>query len=176
MPFRRGGSFRRRRSGFGLRPVNSMKNTVYVEASVGTTIATSTICNAVDSAVLATATEVERGCNIKAIWCSIDFCGLAATGVLQSTTVYLMKNPGANLTPPLPRSEGTSNEKKFIFKTWNQMTMRNQDGNPPYHWEGWVKIPRQYQRFGSNDTLSINTACTNAAGHFSGSFIYKWFK
>ncbi len=86
-----------------------------------------------------------------------------------------MKNPGNNLTSPTPRTEGSSNEKKFIFKTWNYMTMRNQDGNPPYHWEGWVKIPKRYQRFGADDNLIITTACTNAAAHFSCMALYKWY-
>ncbi len=176
MPFRRRGSFGRGRSGFGLRPVNSTKNIVYVETSIGTAITTFIFANAVDSAALAAPADMERSGTIKNVWISLDFCGLAGSGVQQTTTVYLIKNVGANLTPPTPRTEGSSNEKKFIFKEWNQMTMRNQDGNPPYHWEGWVKIPRQYQRMGANDNLSISFACTNAAGHFSAQFIYKWFK
>ncbi len=102
-------------------------------------------------------------------------CGLAGTGVLQTCTAFMMKNPGNNLTSPTPRTEGSSNEKKFIFKTWNYMTMRNQDGNPPYHWEGWIKIPKRYQRFGADDNLIITTACTTAAAHFSVMALYKWY-
>ncbi len=86
-----------------------------------------------------------------------------------------MKNPGANLTTPTPRTEGSSNEKKFIIKTWNYMTMRNQDGNPPYHFEGWLKIPQRYQRMGAADQWVIVTVCTNAAAHFTLQAIYKWF-
>jgi len=153
-----------------------MKNARYLESSTGTTLVSLTLINAVDSATLAAGADVERGCTVNNVWISLDFCGLAATGVLQSTTVYLMKNPGTNLTPPAPRTEGTSNEKKFIFKTWNQMTMRNQDGNPPYHWEGWVKIPKQYRRFGSNDQLVMVAATTTAAGHLSVLALYKWYK
>ncbi len=175
MPYRRRGSFGRGR-GFGLRPVNSMKNVVYLEGSSGTTIQTTILANAVDNAGLAAGADVERGCSIKNIWISLDFCGLAATGVQQTTRVYLLKNPGANLTPPTPGTEGTSNEKKFIFKSWHQMTMRNQDGNPPYHWEGWVKVPKLYQRMGSNDNISLSVATTNAAGHISAQFLYKWYK
>ncbi len=168
---RRGGN---RRSSLG-NIVNSTKNVVYIEDAIGTTKTNQILINAVDAATLASSIEVTRGCNIKAVWVSLDFCGLAATGVLQSTTVYLMKNPGANLTTPTPRSEGTSNEKKFIFKTWNQMTMRNQDGNPPYHWEGWIKIPKRYQRFGAADQLVMTFVCTTAAGHFSVMALYKWY-
>ncbi len=114
-----------------------------------------TVASAVDAPTTASAISVERGSTIKAIYLSLDICGLAATGVLQTTSVYMVKNPGTNLTLPAPRTEGTSNEKKFIFKTWNYMTMRNQDGNPPYHWEGWIKIPKRYQRMGTNDEIQM---------------------
>ncbi len=174
MPFKRRDSYGRNR-GLALRPVNSNKNVFYVETSIGTTIVTSAIANAVDAASLATTSEVTRGCSIKSIWISLDFCRLAATGVQQTCTVYLMKNPGNNLTPPNPRSEGSSNEKKFIIKTWNYMTMRNQDGNPPFHWEGWIKIPQRFQRMGASDEWEISSICTTAAGHLSLQAIYKWY-
>ncbi len=118
-------------------------------------------------------TDCHRGGTIKAIWCAIDFCGLAATGALQRTMANLMKNPGANLTEPGTFAVGTSNEKKFVIKQWTQMTMRNQDGNPPYHWEGWVKIPKRYQRMGTDDTWTITTGTTNDTGHGAFTVIYK---
>ncbi len=175
MAFRRRGSYRRN-SGMGLRPVDSMKNVVYLEASTGTAATENIIALAVDTPTTAVANAVQRGSVIKNVWISLDVCGLAATGVLQTTTMYLFKNPGSNLTAPIPRTEGTSNEKKHIFKTWNAMTMRNQDGNVPYHWEGWVKIPKRFQRFGTDDRLAIITATTTAAGHSTFNFIYKWFR
>ncbi len=166
----------RRRSGFGLRPVKSTKNVVYVENSTGTTQVNLVISNAIDTPVIGTNNAVARSCTIKAVWLSIDVCGLAATGVLQTTSFYLMQNVGANLTPPVPRTEGTSNEKRFIFKSWNAMTMRNQDGNVPYHWEGWIKVPKRYQRQAQDDQLTIVAATTTAAGHLSFQAIYKWFE
>ncbi len=173
--FRRSGSRGGFRRALSLRPVDSIKNVRYLEASIGTTIVNHVISNAVDNPVTSVTNDVKRGCTIKAIWLSFDICGLAGTGVQQTTTVYMMKNPGANLTPPNPRTEGSSNEKKFIFKEWNYMTMRNQDGNPPYHWEGWIKIPRRYQRQGTADQISLHWLCTNAAGHITIQSIYKWY-
>ncbi len=167
--------FTRRRNSLALRPVNSNKNVVYLESSIGTSRVDNRLVTTVDSPTLADLDAVQRGCSIKAIYISIDMCGLAGTGVLQTCTAYLMKNPGNNLTSPTPRTEGGSNEKKFIFKTWNYMTMRNQDGNPPYHWEGWIKIPKRYQRFGADDNLIITTASTTAAGHLSLMALYKWY-
>ncbi len=109
------------------------------------------------------------------MWIALDFCGLAATGVLQVTGAYLFKNTGANLTPPSPFAVGTSNEKRWVIKEWSAMTMRNQDGNVPYHWEGWVKIPKTHQRMATDDTWSIHLITDTAAGHFDVKFIYKWY-
>ncbi len=102
-------------------------------SSTGTTTQSTLIAKAVNSPVSTVVNDVSQGCIIKAVWLSFDVCGLAATGVLQRTVMYLMKNPGANLTAPSPFSVGSSNEKKFVFKQWQAMTMRNQDGNVPYH-------------------------------------------
>ncbi len=153
-----------------------MKNVVDGTASTGTTLTGVLIAKAVNSPLSTVATDTSQGCIIKAIWCSFDVCGLAATGVLQRTSVYLLKNPGNNLTDPGGFSVGTSNEKKFIFRQWQFMTMRNQDGNPPFHWEGWIKIPKRYQRMGTDDTFKLNAETTTAAGHLSAQFIYKWYR
>ncbi len=91
--------------------------------------------------------------------------------------LYLMKNPGDNLTPPSPISVGSSNEKKFVFKQWRFMVMRNQDGNTPFHWEGWIRIPKRYQRMGTDDTFHFADVVTSGVtGHLSGLFIYKWYR
>ncbi len=121
--------------------------------------------------------DVQNGCIIKAVWLSLDGCGLGGTGVLNNQSFYLMKNPGDNLTPPGPFSVGTSNEKKFIFRQWSFMIMRNQDGNTPFHWEGWIKIPKRYQRMGVDDTLNLVVANTSGVtGHFKLEAIYKWYR
>ncbi len=178
MPFRQRGFSRRRRSN-NLRPVDSNKNIVFL---TGSTVTASNniiiIALTVDNALLATATQVERGCTINNVWMSLDVCGLNATGINNQIAMYIMKDPGTNLTPPLASTEGTSNEKKFIFWERQAMVMRNQDGNNPYHWEGWIKIPKVYRRFGADDRLLLlirNTTPTST-GHFTCQFIYKWYK
>ncbi len=85
-----------------------------------------------------------------------------------------MKNPGDNLTEPSCFAVGSSNEKKFVFRQWQFMTMRNQDGNTPVHWEGWVPVPKLYQRMGTDDLFTFSFMTDSAAGHYSGQFIYKW--
>ncbi len=166
-----------RRRNFGPRPViNSIKNIVDIEFSIGTSIQNGLIAKATNTPLSTVNSDVSNGCIIKAVWCSIDVCGLAATGVLQRTGIYIIKNPGDNLTEPGPLAVGTSNEKKFVFKQWQFMTMRNQDGNNPNHVEGWLRIPKRYQRMGTDDTLRFIVATTTAAGHLSAQFIYKWYR
>ncbi len=176
MPFRRGGSYRKR--SFGPRPViNSIKN---VHIAAGGTTAANLVVNfakAVTSPSPTVSNDVSHGCIIKAVHITINGCGLGGTGVLNNMNIYLFKNPGANLTPPLPTSVGTSNEKKFVIRQWQFMIMRNQDGNLPYHWEGWIKIPKRYQRMGTDDTWSLNIANTaGVTGHHSMQAIYKWYR
>ncbi len=159
-----------------VRPViRSNKNIVEMLESV--TVANSVVPIAItkDTALNTVKTDVERGCLLKAVHIVFDVCGLAGSGALQRTQVYFMKNPGANLTPPGVFTVGSSNEKKFVFKMWSFMTMRNQDGNPPFHVEEWVKIPKRYQRMGADDTLELVVACDTLTGHFSGQVIYKWY-
>ncbi len=174
MPYRRRG-FSGIRS-LRLRPVNSNKNVVEIAGATGTTLGAVNLSKALDNPLLAGGDNVGRGSTIKAIYLSFDVCGLAATGVRQITNLYLIKNPGTNLTLPGAFTVGTSNEKKFVFRQWSFQTMRNQDGNPPFHFEGWIKIPRHYTRQGADDLIVLAFQTDTAAGHVSGQCIYKWYQ
>ncbi len=155
-----------------------MKNQVHTAGGTTTTLLQTDIAVAQDSASVAVPQDVERGCTINNIWYSVDFCGLAASGLNNDITAYIWKNPGNNLTAPGPGTYGTSNEKKFIFKNFHAMVMRNQDGNAPVHWEGWLKVPKQYRRMGTADKIEfvVANSISGGTGHFSVNFIYKWFK
>ncbi len=153
--------------------INTEKHVVEDSVAVTTTNVEKILAKAVTAPSNTVDTDCHRGGHIKAIWLSLNFCGLATSGVLQDIAVYLIKNPGANLTPPGVFAVGTSNEKKFVIKQWFAMTMRNQDGNPPYHWEGWIKIPKLYQRMGTDDTWVLVYGANTSTGHGSHQCIYK---
>ncbi len=169
MPYRRGGFSRKLR----MLTVNTEKHIVDASISVTTSNVRTIIAKAVTAPSNTVDTDCHRGGHIKAFWISIDFCGLATSGALQKQMCYLIKNPGANLTPPGTFAVGTSNEKKFVFKMWTAMTMRNQDGNPPYHWEGWVKVPKLYQRMGTDDIFELVIGADGGTGHAVYNVIYK---
>ncbi len=168
----------RRRRSYGPRPVvTSIKNMGNFQGATSGTRVSDNIAKAVTSPSPTVSTDVSHGCLIKAIWLSIDLCGTAASGVANDSFAYLIKNPGANLTAPDPRSVGTSNEKKFVIRFWKSMTMRNQDGNNPYHWEGWIVIPKRYHRMGTDDLWTfVSQNSVSGTGLMSVEFIYKWYR
>ncbi len=167
-----------RRRSFGIRPIiTSIKNQVIIAIGTTGTKSVQLLVKAVNSPDNTVSTDVSHGCLVKAIWISMNGCGLGGTGVLNNMAIYLIKNPGDNLTEPGGFAWGTSNEKKFIFRSWFFMIMRNQDGNTPFHWEGWIKVPKRYQRMGVDDTFQLVVGNTAAlTGHFSCEAIYKWYR
>ncbi len=154
--------------------IQSLKNDAIVVDTTGTALRAMILAKAVDNPATTVSSDTKNGCIIKAIWLSIDMCGLAATGVQQTTGLYMFKNSGANLTAPSAFTIGNSNEKRFVLRSWHQMTMRNQDGNAPYHWEGWVRIPKPHQRMATDDLITLQYQTDSAAGHVSVHFIYKY--
>ncbi len=169
--YRRG--FGRSRRAQSLNVINSEKHIVDITEGLTTTNSVSLIAKAVTAPSNTIDTDCHRGGVIKAIWISLDFCGLGNSGANNRILAYLIKNPGDNLTPPGVFSVGTSNEKKFVVKMWSYMAMRNQEGNPPYHWEGWLKLPKRYHRMGTDDTWSLVSGINNATGHLFANVIYK---
>ncbi len=173
MPARRGYQSR----GLNLRPVDSQKNVRNTLGGLSSTASFPVLANAVTNPDPTNNNDVSHGCTINTLWVSFDVCGIGGTGVLNTADIYIAKNPGANLTLPSPLLQSASDNKKFIFKTWRAMIMRNQDGNNPYHWEGWVKVPKRYRRMGINDQIVMAFECTSAlTGHFNLQAIYKWYR
>ncbi len=179
MPLGRRGSYgpQRRRGNFSVLVSNkNMPNSFTAAATGANTVVV--IAQSVDSAVNTGATEVERGCKIFRIWVELWVYSSAATtvGVTTGIDMYIIKNPGDNLTVPNPGSVGTSNEKKFVFKTFKGLIGARTEGTPPYTFRGWVKIPKIYQRMGADDKLQLVIRPTGLAALVCNNFIYKWFK
>ncbi len=179
MPFRQRGFFGRGRNR-GFRPViDSNKNVVssFTALPSGTKTSVS-IADAQDSATLAVTQDVERGCSIRAIWVEfwITATATAVDGVTNGVDLYLFKNPGQNLTSPIPGTVGSSNEKKHIFKIWKGIIGARSQGFQPYSWKGWIKVPKSYQRMGANDRWQMIIQTTGVAGLFCSNFVYKWYK
>ncbi len=153
--------------------VNTEKHDFIRIAAMTSTNVTVNLAKAVTAPSNTIDDDCHRGGHIKAMWLSIDMCGLGTSGALVRGSCYLIKNVGANLTPPGAFVVGTSNEKRFVIRHWHAMLMRNQDGNNPYHWEGWVKIPKIYQRMATDDIWQFVFATNTSTGHGTVQAIYK---
>ncbi len=179
MSFRRGG-FRQRNS--RKRSLGNIVDSIKNIGSVFTASATGvkTIVNvaiAKDSPVTANVTEVKRGSKIFRIWLEIWIYASAeaVAGITHGIDFYIYKDPGANLTPPIPGTTGSSNEKKFIFKTWKGLIGARTQGSAPYTWKGWIRIPKIYQRMGTDDRIDLVFQSTGVNAILCTNTIYKWF-
>ncbi len=135
------------------------------------------IAVAKDSPVTSTTSDVKRGSKIFKIWLEFWVYSSAelAVGVSNAVDLYIWKNPGNNLTPPTPTSQGSSNEKKYIFKSWKGLIGARTQGSQPYTWKGWIKIPRVYQRMGTDDTISLVSRAIGSNAVVCMIAVYKWY-
>ncbi len=174
MPGRYYGRRRMRSSLGGI--INSIKNDHnQVDGLVASTNVPITIAIAKDSPVNSISNDVKRGCLIKAVWIEFWYYGLSAGNTNDIIDIYLIKNPGNNLTLPNPGTVGTSNEKKFVFHEWKGLGGNKSLGGYPYQQRGrWFKIPKLYQRMGTDDRLML-VARTPTTGTLCSKFIYKWY-
>ncbi len=155
--------------------VNSIKNQPNaITAVVASTNLIQSLATADDTHSTATANSVLNGCKIYRIWLEFWYYGLSAGETNDIVDIYLIKNPGNNLTLPNPGTVGTSNEKKFVFKTWKGLAGLKSLGGMPYSWKGWIKIPKVYQRMGTDDRIVINVR-SPTTGNFCFTCTYKWF-
>ncbi len=150
----------------------------FFDTSASGTSASVIIAKAVTSPSPTVATDVSHGCKIFRVWVEmwISAGATVAEGVTTGVDAYIIKNPGNNLTNPAPGSVGTSNEKKFVFKTFKGLIASRKEGFPAYQWRGWVKIPKIYQRMATDDVLYFVHKPTGVQDLACLSFVYKWFR
>ncbi len=174
MPFGRYPVRRRPRTG-GIPLIHSTKNvvnqTLGVSASTNLVI---NLVNAIDTPVITNANNVLRSCTIKSVFLEFWYYGTAAGDTNNIFDMYVIKNPGNNLTVPDPGTVGTSNEKKYVFREWKGLAGNKALGGYPYNWKGRLRIPKPYQRFGQDDRLVL-VVRSATAGNFCHTTIYKWF-
>ncbi len=170
---------RRRTSGLRLRPIDSIKNVnPAITATVAANNSTIGIAVATDTGINAGVADVERGSHIFKIWCEFWISASAESAVGISTVVdaFIWKNPGNNLTFPNPGTIGTSNEKKYIFRVFKGLTGARTQGYPGYSFRGWIKVPKHYQRMGTDDRIEFIVRATGADTVTCSNFIYKWYR
>ncbi len=139
-----------------LRPVNRIKHVVDLQFAVALGVTQIvTLVSANDSPVLANTNEVETGSVVKSVFLSVEVVNTGTTGVLANCYFMIYKNPGGNLTFPLPNVIGGSDNKKYVFHQEMIMLQMVDNSNPRTLFKGVIRIPRHLQRMAPNDLIRI---------------------
>jgi len=146
-----------------LRPINRIKHVVDTSGtlSLGTELPTK-IIEAVDAPVLASVRQVVTGSKVHAVYLKIEVASDddIVGGAIPNVYLTVAKNPGGNLTLPAPNAVGSSDNKRFVIHQEMIMIQNvGRGGNARILFNGVIKIPKGYQRFGPNDTLVANVLC-----------------
>ncbi len=159
-----------------MRPViKSQKHIVQFPFAQTTTGTASVIqlITAVEISSKNTATEVEEGALVKAVFIELWLQNSANDG--HSIVTFSKR---ANLKSGQTFAEMAAlndfQEKKNILFIHEGLTSNDGVGNPIPVYNGWLKIPKSKQRFGLGDTLAITISnpSSNNLNH-CGKSIYK---
>ncbi len=168
------------RRALALRPVNSVKKVVDVEAAlVASTVSTVPIANSLSAVAWTDAADVNipQYSNMYGVYLSI-YCTLdgAPDASVPIIDWYISKNPGNNLTMPEPGATGGNDNRRWILHEGKGLLAFDTIGQPRLLFEGVVKIPKKMQRFSLDDTLDVRILSENHNGFFCLKSIYKFFR
>ena len=165
-----------------LRPVVSLKHIFDAATSAvgGDIVSTLVPIEAVREPNLLIPNTINQGSVVKSMYMRIE---VLATGLFNGVPrVYMavQKNPGNAHSTTNPNDVGVNDLKRFIIH--QEMTMVGEVGDSPFPrtmFQGVIKLPRGYQRFGYNDRLtvqfSLDAGETTGVVNVCGQFIYKEF-
>ncbi len=142
-----------------LHPVNRIKHVVDTSQTVAqaTTLAL-TLIEAKDAPVLGNTQEVITGASVYGIYLRLEAASNEAIdlGAIPNFYMAVYKNPGAELGTIIPNTVGANDKKRYVIH--QEMVMienKGQGSNPRIIFNGVIKIPRGYSRFGPNDRLTM---------------------
>jgi len=170
--------FRSRNRGLSLRPVNRIKHVIDQQGGIVAGSGTSALLiEASDTPTLAETDEVQTGSKVNGVYLKIECVRTTATsGVLGNVYLAVFKNPGGNLTLPVANAIGSSDDKRYIIHQEMIMLTQTANSNPRILFNGVIKIPRGYSRFGPNDKLTARILSPGVAINFCLQCHYKEFR
>jgi len=123
--------------------------TIAAGASGGTTVALAT-----DTPTLGVTSSVETGCKINGFYIRFEAASNEAisAGAIPNFYFILWKNPGGNITDPVPNAIGANDNKRFVVH--QEMTMienKGQGSNARTVFNGVIAVPKGMRRMGPND-------------------------
>ncbi len=159
-----------------LRPVHSIKHIVDIQGglAIGVLVKENLVI-AKDSPLTSVAPDVETGSTVNAIFLNIQVSA-TSTAALANVYMYVMKNPGNNITPVNANVIGTSDTRKFIIHQEMIMTEKNTTAIPRTLFKGVIRIPRGYRRFGIDDRLIVGLFAPGVTMDYCIQCIYKEYQ
>lgn len=147
------------RRSMALRPVNRIKHVVDNSFSLAAnTVLDVQLVTARDAPVLANPQEIVTGSKVYGIYLRVEVASdeVADVGAIPNVYMAVFKNPGDNLALIQANAVGANDNKRFVIH--QEMLMienTGRGGNPRVLFNGVIKIPRGFSRFGPNDRLEI---------------------
>lgn len=144
--------------GMAIRPVHRIKHVIDSSATVaGGATFSQVLVLSVDAPVLANTTQCETGSKVNGLYLRVEVASneTEVVGAIPNCYLTIAKNPGGNLTLPIPNAVGANDNKRFVFHQEMLMFENSKGGNPRTLFNGVIAIPKGYRRNGPNDQISI---------------------
>ncbi len=166
----------RNRMAFRMRPVNRIKHVFDKQSAItaGTTESTA-IVNTTDTPAIANTEEVETGSTVNAIYLKVEI-NATTSAALANAYMFVAKSPGNNLTLPAPNVVGASDNKRFVIHQEMVMLQQQDGSNPRTLFNGVIKIPRGYRRFGPDNALIFSILAPGVNLQYCIQVHYKEFR
>ncbi len=159
-----------------LHPVNSLKHVVDIQGGlIVDTKVNNTLVSADDAPTQAAVTKVMTMATVGSIFLNVQVA-TTSTAALANVYMYVIKNPGGNLTTVDGNKVGASDIKKFIIHQEMIMAEKNTTAIPRTLFKGVIRIPPRLKRFGTNDTLILVLYAPGTTWDFCIQCIFKEFR
>ncbi len=131
-----------------------------------------------DAPVNTTATEVEIGSIVKAIYIEMWVRGDDETGASSNASITFEKLSGS--TVPMVFGSSTSlntyvNKSNVFYITQGLTSAGTANSGIPFL-RGWFKIPKGFQRMAIGDRIVLNISALNHDLEICGLFVYKEYQ
>ncbi len=165
-----------RRNQLRMRPVQSLKHIVDRQSAVTAGTAENTfLITSTDAPVLANTSEVQTASTIGSVYLNVQVTP-TTQAALPNVYIVLYKNPGGSIGNIVPNTAGTSDNKRFIIHQEMRMLSGSGDAIPTTLFNGVIKIPRSYKRFGYNDLLTLRILAPGVNIDYCVQCIYKEYR
>ncbi len=166
------------RRGMALRPIHRIKHVIDNQGAIAATGGTSvTLVVASDTPSLGSVTQVETGAKVYGVYLKVEAIKTNATAdTLANVYLGVFKNPGGNLSTPIMNAVGASDDKRYVIHQEMVMLSQIENSNPRIVFNGVIKIPRGFSRFGPNDSLILRLLSPGVDINFCVQCHYKEFR